>query len=232
MGIISSQTSDADHLVAASTNNAPSYFGYNNVLFMNSSTIPDSREKFNQYFQFLEIPLIMRLRIIERKIRINLLGGLNTDVLIGNRVVLVNDSRKSVFGETEGIRTINYAGNAGFGFEYDITRKLLFTFEPQFKYYLNSINTEVPINNRPYSIGMFTGVKTSITSSSISAVFSLEKILSKSILFSSSNISFSFVTGMFSSLHLFNTALTVLPISLAYSKTLIILFTSPCFIDY
>jgi len=116
-------------------------------------------DKIDQYFQFIELPFMLRYKLLNRKLKMNLLGGLGTNVLIGNRVMLVTDNGKSRIGETRGIRTINYSGNFGFGFDYDLGKNFLFTVEPQFKYYLNNINEDISLSSRPYSIGMYTGIR-------------------------------------------------------------------------
>lgn len=118
-----------------------------------------SDDKIDQYFDFLEIPFLLRYRVLKGKFNMNLIGGLSTNILIGNSVYLISDEGKSRIGQTENIHNINYSGNVGIGFDYDLGKKFLFTFEPQFRYYLNSINENNLVSNRPYSVGMYTGIR-------------------------------------------------------------------------
>jgi hypothetical protein len=117
--------------------------------------------KIEQYFQYLELPFLLRYKIIDRKLGVNLLGGVSTNILVGNRVSLTSGNKTSNIGTSQDIRNFNYMGNMGLGFDYNISRNLLFTVEPQFKYFLNSINQSSSklIANRPYMLGMFTGIK-------------------------------------------------------------------------
>jgi len=119
----------------------------------------DNNDKIDQYFQFLEIPFMLRYKVLKGKFNLNLLGGVSTSILIGNSVYLLSDDGRSEIGETGGIRTMNYTGNVGFGFDYDLGHNFLFIFEPQLRYYINSINEKNLISNRPYSLGMFTGIR-------------------------------------------------------------------------
>jgi hypothetical protein len=112
-----------------------------------------------QFFQYLEVPLLLRYRIIDQRFGVNLLGGLSTNFLVGNRAVLSTNGNSSELGESKNIRSINYLGNMGLGFDYSLTKNLMLTMEPQFKYFLNSINQSSLVSNRPYTLGMFTGVK-------------------------------------------------------------------------
>jgi hypothetical protein len=115
--------------------------------------------KIEQFFQYLEIPFLLRYKIFDHKLGVNLLGGISTNILIGNRATLITDDQTSDLGSSGDIRNFNYMGNMGLGFDYNISKNLLFTMEPQFKYFLNSINQDNLISNRPYMLGMFTGVK-------------------------------------------------------------------------
>jgi len=134
----------------------------NNFIFTKSDAIAPNlnfNDKIEQFFQFLEFPFLLRYKVLNGKLNMNLLGGVSTNILIGNSVFLISGNGKTNVGETEGIRSVNYSGNVGFGLNYDLGKSFLFIFEPQFRYYLNSINEKNLISNRPYSVGMFTGIR-------------------------------------------------------------------------
>lgn len=114
--------------------------------------------KVEQLFQYLEVPFLLRYRLIDQKFGMNLLGGLSTNILVANSAVLVTETQNTDLS-TSGIRSFNYLGNLGLGFDYAITKDLLITLEPQFKYFLNSINADNLISSRPYTFGIFTGVR-------------------------------------------------------------------------
>lgn len=124
-----------------------------------SGNLIDENLNLNQFLYFMEVPFNLRYTIIDRDMNVNLVGGLSTNILIGNRVLLVEENSSEYIGKTNSISNVNYTGNIGFGFNYNLNQNLHFLFEPQFKYYLNSINEDNLISNRPYSIGIYTGIR-------------------------------------------------------------------------
>jgi Outer membrane protein beta-barrel domain len=113
----------------------------------------------NQYFHVLEVPFLARYNIIDRSVNVNILGGLSTNFIIGNEVYINEGDSESYFGKTSSINTVNYSGNVGLGFDYEMNKNFLLSIEPVFKYYLNSINTENLIDASPYNFGFYTGIR-------------------------------------------------------------------------
>ena len=111
-----------------------------------------------QSLEYLEVPLILRYKLVDRKVGFNILGGLSTNFMIGNKAYANQDGSKIKIGETNGLRTINYSTTLGVGLEYDLTDRVILNLEPSFKFYLNSINLDDRLNTHPYTIGIFTGV--------------------------------------------------------------------------
>ena len=107
---------------------------------------------------YLEIPLILRYRLIDRKLNVYILGGMSTNVLINNDVYIDNGSELVRGGNILMTRPVNYSSTLGMGLGYQISRKLTFALEPSFKYYLQSYTTTNTIISNPYSWGVFTGL--------------------------------------------------------------------------
>jgi len=119
--------------------------------------VPDDLSVF-QYFEYLEIPLIVKYKIVDRKLDFNLLGGISTNFLAGNSVKVADNGKKYDYGETNDITKVNYSGSVGIGFEYPVMANLMFNLEPKFRYYLNPIDKSVNMNVYPYSFGLFAGI--------------------------------------------------------------------------
>lgn len=124
---------------------------------------PDNRSvvsdlSFSQIFHVMEIPFLLKYKLIDRKVDFNLLSGFSTNILLGNNLFVNDGSSRTSIGEIEAVNHINYSGDLGVGIEYEINKKLQLLFEPQFKYYLNSINKDNLISNRPYTLGFYTGM--------------------------------------------------------------------------
>lgn len=91
-----------------------------------------------QNFEFLEIPFIIKYKLLDKKFGICVLGGFNTSFLIGNNVYL--EGNNSPIGKTEDINTLIYKSIIGFVFEYPVSDKISINITPSYKYQLNSIN--------------------------------------------------------------------------------------------
>ena len=107
---------------------------------------------------YLEIPLMLRYRIIDRKLSLHVLSGFSTNVLINNNVFVDNGSDLVKSGTILMARPVNYSGTFGLGLGYQITGKFLIGLEPSFKYYLQSYTTSSQISSNPYAFGLFTGL--------------------------------------------------------------------------
>ncbi|MFC2129547.1 outer membrane beta-barrel protein [Bacteroidota bacterium] len=113
---------------------------------------------FVQSLGYLEIPFNVKYKVLDRNLKVLLVGGLSTNLLIGNHVLANTDNGKIDYGSVQDIRTVNYSGNAGLGFIYEFPGNISLSLEPRFKYYLNSVNsTYLPVT-RPYALGIYTGV--------------------------------------------------------------------------
>ncbi|HLO58083.1 MAG TPA: outer membrane beta-barrel protein [Bacteroidales bacterium] len=111
-----------------------------------------------QIFDYFEVPLIMKYKIIDRKIDFTFTGGMVTNFLVGNTVRMIYDGSETTIGETSDINRINYQGSVGLGLEYPVSKNFDFTVEPRFRYYLNPIGTSSDIIVHPFSFGFFAGL--------------------------------------------------------------------------
>ena len=130
----------------------------------NLSALPefDKYEAFDasitQNFEFLEIPLLLRYKLIDRKFGMNVMSGIGTSFLVDNSVFMYYQDQKIPLGETEGLSKLNFAGTLGLGFEYTFNPKLSLNIEPTFKYFLNSFNKNSDLSVHPYFFGIYTGL--------------------------------------------------------------------------
>lgn len=115
--------------------------------------------KLYQKFDYLEIPLIVKYKVYDRKLAINLVSGLNSGVLVNNETRISTEEDKLNLGQTENLREILHSTIAGVGVQIPLTNHFMLNFEPTFKYALHSINTSKEFGYRPYSFGVYSGVK-------------------------------------------------------------------------
>ena len=133
----------------------PSNVSQTNII-SNSKPVISAEE----YYEYLEIPVNLKYKVIDRKLDLSLIGGLSTNFLLSSGINLKNSDNTSnnLNRETSDLTQINYAGSVGIGIEYPFLNKFHLTLEPKFKYYLNPIDKETGSNVHPYAIGIFTGV--------------------------------------------------------------------------
>jgi hypothetical protein len=123
-----------------------------------SSAVVASSAKFTQNFQYIEIPVYLRYTVVDSRFDVELLGGLSSNVLVGNDTYLDSGSGSIEVGKTKDMETINYSGTLGVGLKYGLSKRIFLNVEPRVKYYLNSLNNNSDVSYRPYTIGVYTGI--------------------------------------------------------------------------
>ena len=123
-----------------------------------TSAVVVSDARFIQNFQYIEIPLYLRYNVIDARFDVELMGGVSSNVLIGNDTYLESSSGKTLVGKTQDMQDINYSGTVGLGLKYGVSRRIFLNVEPRVKYYLHSLNTNSAVTYKPYTIGVYTGI--------------------------------------------------------------------------
>ena len=111
----------------------------------------------HQTFSYVEMPVLVRYKFIDKTIDFNLVGGVSYNLLVNNLVYTVVDGSRINVGETEGLNLITVSSSLGMGMEYNISQKLSLNLEPTFRYYLNPVSGTTA-STHPYSFGIFSGV--------------------------------------------------------------------------
>jgi hypothetical protein len=111
-----------------------------------------------QNFSYLELPVIVRYKIIDKTIGINLIGGLSYNLLVNNSAYATKDGDKYPVGDTKGLNPLTLSSSLGMGMEYNLSDKLSLNLEPTFRYYLNPFSVTTGSYIHPYSFGIFSGV--------------------------------------------------------------------------
>jgi hypothetical protein len=111
-----------------------------------------------QNFSYIELPVVLRYKFIDKALDFNLIGGIAYNLLVNNDVYAVVNGEKYSVGETMGLNTLALSSSVGMGMEYSFSKKLSLNIEPTFRYYLNPFR-EIPIaDSHPFSFGIFSGV--------------------------------------------------------------------------
>ena len=111
----------------------------------------------DQNIGFIEIPLEIEYRLLDKKIGLNLSGGFSTLLLTTNEIFADVNNENTLIGEANNINTTSFSANFGLGLDYGITKKITLNIDPKFKYQLNTFNNTSG-DFRPFFIGFYTGI--------------------------------------------------------------------------
>jgi hypothetical protein len=112
----------------------------------------------NQKIGYIEIPVEVNYKLIDKKFGINLNAGISTLVLNENIVSVVSDTNfKMVLGEANNLNKFHVSSNVGVGFNYKFMKSFQINVEPKLKYQINTFNSNDG-NFKPYFIGIYSGI--------------------------------------------------------------------------
>ena len=152
-------TNNADVFLLADGNTNRIITSYNNDVFdPQKASLDYINNTMRQNFSYLELPVFLRYKIIDRTVDFNLIGGLSYNMLLDNSVYTVVDGSKYMIGTTEGLNMFSVSSSLGMGMEYKFSDKLSLNLEPTFRYYLNTFNNVAGSQFHPYSFGIFSGI--------------------------------------------------------------------------
>jgi hypothetical protein len=152
-------TTNADVFLFADGNSNRIVTAYNRDVFdPQKASLDYINNTMKQSFSYLELPVFLRYKVIDRTVDFNLIGGLSYNFLVDNSVYTVVDGNKYLIGTTEGMNTFSVSSSFGMGMEYKFSGKLSLNLEPTFRYYLNTLGASSGSQYHPYSFGIFSGI--------------------------------------------------------------------------
>lgn len=111
-----------------------------------------------QNFGYLELPVILRYKVIDKSVDVNIIGGISSNVLVTNSVFASIDGQKYEVGKTDGLNMISFSSSLGMGMEYNLSGNFSLNLEPTLRYYINPFSPVSGIKIHPYSFGLFSGL--------------------------------------------------------------------------
>lgn len=112
----------------------------------------------HQVFRYLELPLLLRYKVIDRRLGLNLAGGLTYGFLVDNFAYTRLGSEIIPVGYTEGVNLHSFSSQMGLGMEYNFSQNISFSFEPVLKYYLTPFSDLAASLYKPYAFGFYSGL--------------------------------------------------------------------------
>lgn len=127
------------------------------LLVPNSFGSTQNPGQLNQRLGFIEVPMELSYKIINKKMGIQVIGGMSTFFLTDNQVRIIGDEFSMLMGEANNINPVHFSTNIGLGVDYQFLKSFRASVEPMFKYQLNTFSNNSG-NFRPYFIGIYSGI--------------------------------------------------------------------------
>lgn len=110
-----------------------------------------------QNISYIEVPLELSYKLIDKKFGVEIIGGMSTLFLNQNNISLVTNGLEMEVGRANNLNNIHFSSNVGLGFKYSFWKSFNANFQPMFKYQINTFNQNSS-NFKPYFIGLYSGI--------------------------------------------------------------------------
>lgn len=112
-----------------------------------------------QQFGYLEIPLVMKYKIIDRLISLSVKSGIAANILVSNNVFLQGSAYSNAVGESVGINPVSVSGTGGLALSYPLGNRISLSLEPTFNMFITPISQINNIETHPYSHSLYMGIR-------------------------------------------------------------------------
>ncbi len=109
-----------------------------------------------QEIGYIEVPLEVKYRIVDKKLGVNLIGGISSLFLTDNSIALESERLITNIGESRNVNNTNVSTNIGIGVDYKMSDNIQVNVEPMFKYQVNTFTNDGGF--KPYTLGVYTGL--------------------------------------------------------------------------
>ncbi|NBL65392.1 outer membrane beta-barrel protein [Flavobacterium sp. NST-5] len=127
-----------------------------NVLSFEASSVKTPGQ-INQTMGFIEVPMEVSYKVLDKKFGINLIGGMSTLFLNENNLSVISPGMSTSLGQATNLNDVSFSSNIGLGFNYSFWKNFQINLEPRFKYQFNTFNANDG-GFKPYFIGIYTGL--------------------------------------------------------------------------
>ncbi len=129
----------------------------NNVRSPLNKISTKSEGSLNQKFGYIEMPLEITYKVLNKKFGIDVIGGMSTMVLNRNEIYLQSQDLNLKIGEANNLNPVHFSGNLGLGLKYGLLKNLDARIEPIIKYQWNTFSNDSG-NFKPYIFGVYSGI--------------------------------------------------------------------------
>ena len=118
--------------------------------------IPTQSGSVEQQLNFIEVPVGLAYKLIDRKIGIEISGGASSLFVSQNEVFLNSQGQSQKIGSLSNVNSTSFMTNLGLGFDYNFNKQFDFNLRPTLKYQLNTFESSTT-DYQPYIIAIYTG---------------------------------------------------------------------------
>ena len=111
----------------------------------------------NQKLGYIEMPLEVTYKVLDKKFGIDFIGGMSTMILNRNEIYLQSPELSLKIGEANNLNNVHFSGNVGLGFKYGLLKNMEARIEPVFKYQINTFSNDAG-NFKPFVFGVYSGI--------------------------------------------------------------------------
>ena len=153
------KTSSSTGMIRIVTSSLPEEFVDNSVRRDSLTDAVYISSNIRQSFTFLELPLLVRYSLLDKRFGLNLTGGFSPGIMTDYNAQFTYEGEHIDLNNESDFYNMILNSQVGLGIHYRITGSLSINLDPAFKYSLNSIRKDHSIQYHPYSISVFTGVR-------------------------------------------------------------------------
>jgi len=110
-----------------------------------------------QKIGYVEIPVELSYKLVDRKFGVELIGGISTLVLNDNQVLLTSEGLQMPIGEADNLNRVHFSSNLGVGLRYNFLKSFQASVDPMLKYQIGTFSDGAG-NFKPYFLGLYTGL--------------------------------------------------------------------------
>jgi hypothetical protein len=118
---------------------------------------PTETSELQQQLGYIEVPMEVEYKLLDKAININIIGGASTLLLSNNNIDIQTGDNSTSIGEANNINNISFSSNFAIGFDYDISERFMLNLEPTFKYQINTFQSGTT-DFQPYFFGIYSGL--------------------------------------------------------------------------
>jgi hypothetical protein len=111
----------------------------------------------SQRLTFVEVPLELNYRIIDRNVSLHVTGGTSAFFLTENSAAVFDGAKRLDLGKASNFNNFYQSANLDLGLGYKFLDKLGAMIEPVFKSQINTVKHDVT-DFRPCNISLYTGL--------------------------------------------------------------------------